>query len=400
MRAIRIILFMLNIATYLSAQQATSSPYSMFGLGEYANGLHGQNSAMGGVAYGIQHPWVINTENPAGLIGLDKHKLYLEASVFLKNEDYKSGNETNHAVTGNCSAFIIAGRISSRWAMAVGLTPYTSVGYVFKDKQPLEGTPGSFVHSTYQGEGGISRMLISNSIGLSKNLSVGINLGYLFGSSTLKEIQNIMAVENEMFSRAFHADLGIQYKQKINGHTQLVAGGVFGFKHKVDITNTIKVKTTSDPVDVTDEKTNQYIPRFMGLGGAIIHKKVTYAMDYTFKEYSSLQSTNNRVKFRNTHEIKAGISYNPSTFINSGLWKRSDYKAGITLSNPNYTINSKSGLAYRASIGMSIPFANAQLSTAVFYDRMKIGNGLLEKNILGITFTCTFAERLYRAKLK
>ena len=45
----------------------TSSPYSMFGIGEIVTGLYGSNSAMGGVSTGMRGTWLLNTENPAGL---------------------------------------------------------------------------------------------------------------------------------------------------------------------------------------------------------------------------------------------------------------------------------------------------------------------------------------------
>jgi len=401
MKAIKTSLILLCLTTLLYSQNlTTSSPYSMFGLGEYAYGLHGQNSAMGGVAYGMRNAWLINTENPAGLTGLDYNKLYFDASIFLKNEDYKSMGETNSAVTGNCSAFTVAGKIAPWWATAIGFSPYTSVGYLFTDKQPIEGTPGTQVYSTFEGEGGISKLSFTHGIELNKRLSVGINLGYLFGSSTQKEIQNSMAVENEMSSRGLYTDLGIQYKYTRNRNTNFTFGGVYGFKQKVSVKNTTKVKTISDPVNISDERTTQYTPQFIGVGASLKHYKTVIGVDYAYKQYSQTLSTDTRITFKNTHEIKAGISYTPEGYLNSGLWKRSDYKIGIVVSNPYYSINEKTGIAYRASIGMSIPFPNAQFNAALFYDRLSIKKNILEKNIIGITFTCTYAERLYKVKLK
>lgn len=401
MKAIKLTFILLHLSVLLCAQSlTTSSPYSMFGLGEYAYGLHGQNSAMGGVAYGMYNAWLINTENPAGLAGLERNKLYLDVSVFLKNESYTSAGESNDAVTANCSAFTVAGKVLPRWGMAIGFSPYTSVGYFFKDKQPIEGTPGSFAYSTYEGEGGISKLTLSNSLELSKRFSVGMNVGYLFGSSTQKESQSIMGVNNHMSSRALYADVGVQYKYRKNRNTLFTIGSVYGFKQKVSVKNTIKVTTTSDPVNISDEKTTQYIPPFFGVGGSVKHKKAVYAIDYTYKKYSALESTDKRVRFKDTHEVKAGISYTPEGYLNSGLFKRSDYKIGIALSNPYYTVNGKSGFTYRANVGMSIPFANAQFNAALFYDKLNIKNGTLDKSIVGITLTCTYAERLYKAKLK
>ena len=59
--------FVFMIAEGLFAQHTmTSSPYSMFGLGEMASGLYGQNVSMAGVSIGMRDGKLINGENPAG----------------------------------------------------------------------------------------------------------------------------------------------------------------------------------------------------------------------------------------------------------------------------------------------------------------------------------------------
>ena len=74
------------MAASTSAQNAmTSSPYSMFGLGEMASGLYGQNTSMAGVTVGMREGMLMNIENPAGLTALDSCKLFAEASAFVSD---------------------------------------------------------------------------------------------------------------------------------------------------------------------------------------------------------------------------------------------------------------------------------------------------------------------------
>lgn len=129
MKVIKYLTLFLLLTTVGKAQNImTSSPYSMFGIGEIVTGLHGSNSAMGGVSTGMRGSWLLNTENPAGLTGLDTLRLFAEASAFLKSESYRSKSGDSRAFTGNVSAFTLGGRIIPRWYMAAGLTPYSSVG--------------------------------------------------------------------------------------------------------------------------------------------------------------------------------------------------------------------------------------------------------------------------------
>ena len=88
------------MAASASAQNAmTSSPYSMFGLGEMASGLYGQNTSMAGVTVGMREGMLMNIENPAGLTALDSCKLFAEASAFVKNERYRSDGSSSNAFT-------------------------------------------------------------------------------------------------------------------------------------------------------------------------------------------------------------------------------------------------------------------------------------------------------------
>ena len=96
----------------------------MFGLGEMASGLYGQNTSMAGVTVGMREGMLMNIENPAGLTALDSCKLFAEASAFVKNERYRSDGSSSNAFTGNFSAFSLGGRIMRRWYMSCLL--YTS----------------------------------------------------------------------------------------------------------------------------------------------------------------------------------------------------------------------------------------------------------------------------------
>lgn len=70
----------------------------MFGLGEMASGLYGQNTSMAGVTVGMREGILMNIENPAGLTALDSCKLFAEASAFVKNERYRSdGSSSKHS---------------------------------------------------------------------------------------------------------------------------------------------------------------------------------------------------------------------------------------------------------------------------------------------------------------
>jgi hypothetical protein len=377
----------------------TSSPYSMFGLGEIASGLYGQSAGMGGVAYGMHNPLLLNMENPAGLAGVDTCRLLADVSAFLKRERYRSGGNSTEAFTGNVSAITLGGRIMPRWYAAAGLTPYSSMGYYFKSDQPLEGTPASVVSSLFEGDGGLSKASLTHAILLPAHFSVGINLNYIFGNLSQTETQESMSVSQKMYTQSFYADFGLQYQRQVNRQMQVTFGAVYGYKQRLKIENTMALTTGSLETETSKRNTNQYLPQFAGIGGALRYKKWTYALDYTLRKYSSLTSGDSRIKFNDKHELRAGISYPPTTYPSEGYWKRVTYKAGVTASTPYYKINGKNGFVWRACIGLGLPVQNGQINAAFFYDRLQMQDNALQRNIIGLTVTYTLSERFYNAKL-
>ena len=359
MKVIKHLTLFLLLTVIVNAQNImTSSPYSMFGIGEIVTGLYGSNSAMGGVSTGMRGTWLLNTENPAGLTGLDTH-----------------------------------------WYMAAGVTPYSAVGYYFQSTEPLEGSPGSYYTSTFEGYGGLSKVYLTNAFMLGKNLSAGVNVSYIFGNTKLTESQSSISVENRMYTHAFYADFGLQYHRQIGKETAFTIGAVYGYKQRLSIENSIAIVYSSSETEESKRNTTQYLPQFAGIGGSLTYKKCTYALDYDFHQYSSLSSGDSRVKFRDSHKLRLGFDYSPNGYSSSSFWKRSSYKAGVNLSTPYLQINGQKGYAYRFSAGMGLPVTNGRINVALYYDKTQLNNDVYGQSTFGMTVTYTLSELFYKLKL-
>ncbi len=291
------VLSVLLLSVSLAAQnQLTSSPYSMYGIGEIVNGLYGQNSAMGGVSYGMRNSWLLNVGNPAGLAGMDSAKIYAETSLFLRNSHYSSAGDSYNAFHGNLASFLLGAQISRRLYMAAGIAPYSAVGYYFNSVEEVEGAPNQYQVSTYQGDGGLSKAFLSTAFELPFHLSLGVNLNYYFGNITLTESQSIMALKETRYAQVLHADFGLQYVRQTGKETLLTVGIVYGYKQKFKFDNSKTVSGIYSGAEYDVRNTTQYIPEFYGIGGSLVHKKMTYAMDYTFRKYSAISSRSRRNK--------------------------------------------------------------------------------------------------------
>lgn len=392
-------LFILLSASLSAQNVMTSSPYSMFGLGEMASGLSGQSTAMGGVSVGMREGMFLNVENPAGLTALDSCKLIAEASVFAKYEQYRSDGSGNDAFTGNFSAFSVGGRVCPRWYASVGVTPYSFVGYYFNSKEEIEGTAGSYYTSTYEGTGGLSRAYLSSAFLLSKRLSIGMNLNYIFGNMTQTEAQSAMTVTRKMSARSFYADFGLQYHRPVARETFLTVGAVYGYKQGLTLDNALSVTGSTTETGYTQKKVKQFLPQYVGVGTSVVHKKMTYALDYMFRQYSVLSSGDSRVEFADAHEWRLGVSYFPNGYTSGSLLKRISYKAGLSVSTPYMQIKGQSGIGYRISGGMGFPVMNGRINAALYYDHLKLDNNALRRGGVGLTVTYTLSEKFYKVKL-
>ena len=376
----------------------TASPYSMFGIGEIVSGLSGVNAAMGGISIAMRDAKLINADNPAGLTAIDTCSLLAEVSAFAKWESYKSRG--GHTVfTGNFSGFSLAGRIVPRWYMAAGLTPYSSVGYYFQSTQELEGSPGSYYTSTFSGSGGLSEFFVSNAFRILPSLSVGANVSFIWGSMTEEEEQSSMTTAEEMNGHTFSADFGVQYTHRFSRDLSLTAGAVYGLPTTIRLERTETLVQNS--VETTDDlrSIRQRLPQYAGAGVALTYKQATYALDYTFRPYSSLTSEDSRVDFRDVHELRAGFRYASNVLGSSSIWKRMDYKLGLVLSTPYYMqVRDQSGPAWRATAGLGFPMGNGRLHTAFFYERVNL-SGAFRRATVGLTVTYSLSELFYRARL-
>ena len=401
MKAINYISFLLLITLKTQAQNVmTSSPYSMFGIGELESGLYGQNAGMGGVAYGMRNNMLINIENPAGLTALDNKRLLTDLSIFVKNEFYTSGNKSNKAFTGSFSGLVFGGRIIPRWYMAASLTPYSSVGYYFQSIQPIEGNPHENYTSTFTGSGGVSKVSLSNAYLLSQHWSLGLNLCYLFGDIVQTERQGSLTVDKKMHARSFYANLGIQYHRSINHDLSYAIGAVYGYRPKLDIYNEQSLSNGNATTDKKQKPQKQSLPQYFGIGTSLKYKKWECALDYTFQQYSSLSSVDSRIRFQDVSKCNIGICYFPNGFPSDNFWKRVSYKAGVNLATSYMEINGNSGLSMRINAGLGLPVFKGKINVGVFYDRMRLKKGVLDRDIMGATITLTLYEIFFRRKVE
>lgn len=198
------------------AQTGTSSPYSLTGLGELQYRGFAQHTAIGGAAISQQSENSFNPANPASFASL-------RFTVFDIGGNMSLGTLSNATLSantrsGNLTHFAMAFPFETKKKMAAsfGTGRYSDIGYEIKNTRNAD-TPVNY--SLYNGIGGINRVYLGYGIEIIKNLNIGANVNYNFG--TVQQLQaTIYPLTNNVFSysdetyysyKGADFDLGVQY---------------------------------------------------------------------------------------------------------------------------------------------------------------------------------------------
>lgn len=169
--------FSLFISSKIFAQE--NSPYTRYGLGDFKPQTSTGISAMGGLTATYNDGLKLNFTNPASYASLKLTTFdvgFYASFLKLKTDNLK-------ASTGNSSVnyFAFAFPIKpNKWGAALGLLPFSSVGYsIDQTNYNLNGVDTS--SSRFIGSGRTYQAFVGTGYKI-KNLSLGANLKYVFGT--------------------------------------------------------------------------------------------------------------------------------------------------------------------------------------------------------------------------
>jgi hypothetical protein len=183
-----------------------NSFYSMPGLGDFYPYGNIRNIGMGGVGLSMSHTDFINNVNPALLhankilnldsAGGNRHSVF-DASMILTLQNSRTSNTSQTNLSANFDYFSYAvpipfsseSRMHNRWTTNIGMQQFTKVAYKASFREAVAGgSPGDSVLYGYTGSGGLYQAYWGNGIDITKNLSIGLQLSYIFGNRTDESI--------------------------------------------------------------------------------------------------------------------------------------------------------------------------------------------------------------------
>ena len=203
------------------AQESTSSPYSFYGIGDIKFKGSVENRSMGSISV-LPDSIHINIQNPAQLACLKLTGLALGGTY----ANTKSKTETQEAKARRTSLdYMIVGIPVGKVGIGFGLIPYSSVGYKIGRTAYVTNNNNDTIRSIisrYNGIGGVNKVFLGFGYRLTKNINIGGDLQYNFGTIETNSLQyqtdlQYGSRENNVSDlRGVNFDLGITYQTKVN----------------------------------------------------------------------------------------------------------------------------------------------------------------------------------------
>jgi hypothetical protein len=411
-----LLLLVLFSTAFISVFSQDNSPYSRYGLGDIVPSTNISARGMGGLSAAYKDYWpsfsnTINFNNPAtyasfeaGVEARSKKLTYgraiLDIGLNIENRTLKESNPAKKFTANNVlfSHVQVGFPLRKNWGLSFGIRPMSRISYkLFRGeriKDPVTGAPIDTVTTRFEGDGG--SYLVSGGTGFNvftkqksfgqEALSVGINVGYLFGKkdhSTRREFRNDTV---QYFSGNFqsktnfgsvYVNAGLYYRnfiKKSEKWTGVFSAGVYGsLGHNLSATQDriretfiydaslgdIRLDSVSDikdikgdiklPASITGGFTLQKFQEYKKTSGWIIGLDVMYQGWKSYRFYGQEDS------LRNKWEVRLGGQVSPIPRDN--YFSRVAYRGGFIF-GPDY-VNVQNKLPQMGiTFGLGLPVGN------------------------------------------
>ncbi len=402
----------------LHGQTIVNSPLSYIGLGELYTPETPSNMMMGGIGVSNSNGIYSNQVNPA-LLARNLYTMFeVGVNTELKNmQDYR---QRQRSFGGNYQSFnLTVPVIPSRWTMSLGVRPFSTVNYETRSFRRLNVLGVDSLLYSYKGQGGVSKLTISNGFRIGKDLYLGLETGFLFGAVNRNiGTQNLsdgqyykIQLENQTNYSDFTFKAGAAYRKVLKDDIYLNVGATMDLSNQLNAKsvkrfvtydlgglNIINSDTIKSPLSIT-----QQLPVSSRVGLSV--ERLAHWMvgvDYVRTDWSKVDNNLGRsLKLPVSEQISIGAEYTPDFESISNYFKRVTYRVGISSATTPYDFAGNGIYAKDQSIslGLALPLRNFLNYVNVSYQLGKRGNladNLLEEQYHRLTVGLTLGDVWFR----
>jgi len=396
-----------------------NDPYSKYGIGDLQNGNNTVLRGMGDITSAFENPYEVNSDNPASYGFLQKTTYEGGFAASARSVVGSTGGAYN---TGTASfGYMNIGLPfnSHKIAICIGLKPISHTYYSLID------TINSSIGQTqraYSGDGSINLAYLGIAY-RHKGFSVGVNLGYMFG--TIVNNTSVLSIDTSSIYRSYEAEFpyynringiywkgGVMWEHKLRDSDYVIrVGATFTMKQSVSerfYAYQIATYNFSDTV-VNDTSSNMglqkgklTLPMSFSFGMMLAKTgKWSLGFDYTATQWSGFKSTPDTTMelgvSSNAFKASIGGEYTPNSDDIRNYFSRVTYRMGLYYGKDYLQINGTQLPYYGLTLGGTFPFKRSARNMSQFHGALEVGrlgsvsNGLLQETYvrfsLGLSFT-------------
>ena len=385
------------------AQDPHGSPYNSFGIGDMYNRGFGITDMLGNAAIGYKSSEAVNLKNPASLTGITGYSHIFDMGLEYNKAVFRSDNEMAQLDYGNLAHLNLWFRLSKKWSSSFGIRPFSNMDYNITESISAPNI-GSY-NANYQGSGGLNEIYWAHGLQLFKNLSIGVNAGFVFGKAQRTEtgfnIPNVGLVASqrtELFRKGT-IDFGTQYSFDI-GASNFTLGATW--RPEVNMTTSFEEVLMANSVDsITTEGYSSFkLPQNIGFGISWQRGRTLLTADLE-KTYWSINEAGENYEYNDIISFAVGLERRADFQSNSFL-DYITYRTGFSINKRYISINNTSFNELRWTAGMSIPVKRNTSKINLGYSytfRGTTENDLVQENYhtvtLGISMKKLWFQRSY-----
>jgi hypothetical protein len=406
-----------------------NTPWSRYGLGDPIHSSNILNRGMGNISIAYNNPQSVNFNNPASYSRFGAQKALLDLGIdfqtrTMQNQRKERASFSNVFIPYMAGGFQLKGEKRKReWGVAFGLKPISKVSYNIQSG--IRKGADSITYN-YEGNGGLYQAFAGTGIAF-KNFSIGVNLGYRFGS---KDYTTRVSMLNDTLSERYtsgqkevrnnygglFAEFGIQYEINLSKKEMLTLGSFGSLSSSMMVRSEENIFTylqpgasaSITPIDsisaLRKPSGNITYPSYFGFGYMYdrnAQSRLSIGADVSFQQWTQYRIYDQPDLLTDAWQIKAGVQWIPEVKTNAKKIKRTlIYRAGTYYNQEPYLFNGNVN-SYGFTLGLGLPVKkysyteynrNNMLNFALEFGRRGNATNVVTENYFRLAFGITFSD--------
>ncbi len=414
-RAIIIALVLLWTLTAF-AQRPTNNPYSRFGVGELYYQGFGQNRAMGHTGIASYSNFYFSKLNPASYSAIGRNHVIFSFAFNEKFNEFQTQDSSIYSNVGDFSHLAAVLPINGWLYFSLGILPYSGVGYNIVVNDSLsDGYDRTDYATSYDGSGGINQGYLGFAIKPLRNLSLGTNFYYRWGTF---DRHNLLALGEDNYinhttfdytfiNNGFAVDFGGIFNDTIidKEDRQVLnysIGAIYsppsrlrGVERRL-VTRYIKLSDIESFDTLAFDTLQRYdLPLASSFGFGISLKfrnQLLVQADYYQENWQGMQVLDMKNILRNSQLIAFGLQYCRDPYSTIYL-NRMRFRLGGYIHKTYLDINGVPIDAYAVTLGLGLPAKSAFVNLSIeMGTKGTLNNNLFKENFILINLDLTMHD--------